>query len=54
MKYEDLLVRFDNNTNNINPNEYRIARKDGTVHIGSTPNVNEQEEATRLAKTRVG
>ena len=49
---EELMLRFDNNnnTNTINPHEYLIARTDGTVHIGSTPNVNEQEEAARLAE----
>mmetsp|Transcript_27518 Transcript_27518/g.29682 ORF Transcript_27518/g.29682 Transcript_27518/m.29682 type:complete len:91 (+) Transcript_27518:54-326(+) len=26
-------------SNRLNPYEYLVARKDGTVHIGSTPNV---------------
>jgi len=45
-EYQDLLLRLDDNNNNnnnnntsINPYDYLVARKDGTVHIGSTPDV---------------
>jgi len=43
-EYQDLLLRFDddnssNTINRPNPYDYLVARKDGTVHIGSTPDV---------------
>ena len=43
-EYEELLLLLsDDDKNDINksPNryEYLVARKDGTVHIGSTPNI---------------
>ena len=41
--YEELVLRLnDNNNSNISrldPCEYLVGRKDGTVHIGSTPNI---------------
>ena len=39
-QYKDLLLLLNNNNNNRpNPYKYLVARKDGTLHIGSTPKV---------------
>jgi len=42
--YEELVLCLNDNNNNntsnrLDPYKYLVARKDGTVHIGSTPNI---------------
>ena len=39
-QYKELLLLLNNNNSNCpNPYKYLVARKDGTLHIGSTPKV---------------